>query len=39
MMDGDECGAFGGIIVGGETEALGEIIPQCRFVHHISYTI
>jgi hypothetical protein len=32
--DDDECGAFRGLV--GETEVLGEILPQSRFAHHKS---
>jgi hypothetical protein len=30
----DECGIVGGKRVGKETAILGEVPPQCRFVHH-----
>jgi hypothetical protein len=32
MIDNDECEAFGGMI-GGESEGLGENLPQCCFDH------
>jgi hypothetical protein len=32
MMIDDECGAVGGCLAG-ETEVLGENLPQCRFVN------
>jgi hypothetical protein len=36
MID-DECGAVGGIRIAGETEVLGENVPQCHFVPHKSH--
>jgi hypothetical protein len=37
MTDDDECGAIGGMRIGGETEVLGENLPQCHFVHQKSH--
>jgi hypothetical protein len=34
QMKDDDCGAIGGISIGGETEVLLENLPQCDFVHH-----
>jgi hypothetical protein len=36
MID-DECGAVGGMRINRGTEALGENLPQCHFVHHKSH--
>jgi hypothetical protein len=37
MID-DECGSVGGMRIGRGTEILGEDLPQCHFVHHMSHT-
>jgi hypothetical protein len=34
MIDDGDCGAFGGMQLAGETEVLGENLPQC----HLSTT-
>jgi hypothetical protein len=30
----DECGAFDGMRIEGETEVLGGNLSQCYFIHH-----
>jgi hypothetical protein len=37
MIDDVECGAVGGVRIGGETEVLAENIPQCHNPHHKSH--
>jgi hypothetical protein len=34
MTDDGDCGAVGGMRIGGETEVLGENLAQYHFVHH-----
>jgi hypothetical protein len=37
MIDDGDCGAIGGMKIGGGTEVLGENVPQRQFVHHKSH--
>jgi hypothetical protein len=37
MIDDHECGAVGGMRLGRGNKILGENLPQCQFVHHISH--
>jgi hypothetical protein len=37
MIDEGDCGAIGGMKIGGETEVLGENLPQRHFVHRKSH--
>jgi hypothetical protein len=37
MIDDGECGAVGGIRIGGESEVVGENLAQCHFLHSKSH--
>jgi hypothetical protein len=37
MIDDGDCGAIGGMQMAGETEVLGENLPQCHIAHHKSH--
>jgi hypothetical protein len=37
MIDDGDCGAIGGMRLTGETEVLGENLPQRHFLHHKSH--
>jgi hypothetical protein len=37
MINDGDCGAIGGMKIGRGTEVLGEILPQCHYVHHKSH--
>jgi hypothetical protein len=37
QIDDDDCGAIVGMQIGRGNDVLGEILPQCQFVHNKSH--